>query len=186
MADSSDAPEWRAHPFHPHLEVSDLGQVRSTPYVGNGVVGREGWRYGVRVRKQTINDEGYPTVQVGFGESAFMAKVHILVLETFVGPCPDGMEVLHADANRANPALANLRYGTRSENQRQRVADGNHYLANKTRCKRGHLLTDPNLRPQGTKHGKRQCLACHLGLQYVRRHPGAGVQASCDRFYRLT
>lgn len=42
---------------------------------------------------------------------------HRLIAEAFLGPCPDGMEVRHAiDNDRTNNAIANLRYGTRSEN----------------------------------------------------------------------
>lgn len=112
-------------------------------------------------------------------------RTHVVVLEAFVGPRPSGHEALHLDANRANASLSNLKWGTRSENQLQRVADGHHHLANKTHCKRGHLLVTPNLRPQGLKEGKRQCQACQLGLQWARLHPGADIQASCDRYYTL-
>lgn len=185
MTDSTQSPIWRTHPIHPHLEVSDLGQVRSSAYVGDGIVGRRGWHYAMRMRTQTISDDGYATVQVGYRPNQTMAKVHALVLETFVGPCPAGMEVLHRDANRGNPALSNLHYGTRSENQLQRVTDGNHHLANKMLCPRGHRLVAPNLRAEGIKHGKRQCRACERGLQWVRRHPGADLQAACDRYYEL-
>ncbi|KJL37044.1 NUMOD4 motif protein [Microbacterium ginsengisoli] len=174
---------WMDHPQYPLIEVSDLGRVRSAAFIGDGIVGRRGWHYRPRLRKLTVNDDGYLTVQVGASPAGRMVKVHTLVLETFVGPRPAGMEVLHLDANRANPALRNLRYGTRSENQRQRVADGNHHLANKTHCSRGHRLVAPNLRAQGIKHGKRQCRACHLGTQWARRHPGVSLQESCDKYY---
>jgi len=42
--------------------------------------------------------------------------VHRLVLEAFDRPCPPGMEVLHGPGGRTDNRLANLRYGTRSEN----------------------------------------------------------------------
>ena len=44
--------------------------------------------------------------------------VHRLVLETFVGPCPDGLECRHLDGNPANNRVENLRWGTRIENIR--------------------------------------------------------------------
>lgn len=42
--------------------------------------------------------------------------VHQLVLKTFVGEAPDGMEVLHINGNPTDNRLENLRYGTRTEN----------------------------------------------------------------------
>lgn len=42
--------------------------------------------------------------------------VHQLVLKTFVGEAPDGMEVLHKNGDPADNRLSNLRYGTRTEN----------------------------------------------------------------------
>lgn len=42
--------------------------------------------------------------------------VHRLVLEAFVGPCPDGMECRHLDGNAKNNHLSNLAWGTPAEN----------------------------------------------------------------------
>lgn len=176
MHQSTDSEIWKAHPQHSFIEVSTLGRVRSIAQRNE-----RGWTLAARVRKLTVRADGYTSVQVG----RRMIKTHVLVLETFVGPRPNDHESLHLDADRANSRLSNLRYGTRSENQLQRVADGNHYLANKTVCPRGHRLVEPNLRLQGVRQGKRQCLACHRGMQWVRRHPGADAQAACDRYYLI-
>ena len=37
-------------------------------------------------------------------------------MRSFVGKCPEGMEVLHANGNPLDNRLENLRYGTRTEN----------------------------------------------------------------------
>jgi hypothetical protein len=42
--------------------------------------------------------------------------VHQLVMETFVGEPPKGMEVLHLNGIPTDNRLSNLRYGTRTEN----------------------------------------------------------------------
>ena len=42
--------------------------------------------------------------------------VHRLVLEAFVGPCPEGMECRHLEGDTANNALSNLAWGTPQEN----------------------------------------------------------------------
>ena len=53
--------------------------------------------------------------------------VHRLVLEAFVGPCPDGMECRHnTDPNPSNNNLDNLRWGTHSENERDKAVHGTH------------------------------------------------------------
>lgn len=43
-------------------------------------------------------------------------KIHRLVLETFVGPCPNGMESRHFNDIKHDNRLSNLRWGTHLEN----------------------------------------------------------------------
>ena len=50
--------------------------------------------------------------------------VHRLVLETFVGSCPKGMEACHNDGNPANNHLSNLRWGTKSDNTIDSIKQG--------------------------------------------------------------
>lgn len=47
--------------------------------------------------------------------------IHRLVLETFVGPCPAGLECRHLDSNRLNNYLENLKWGTGRENISDRI-----------------------------------------------------------------
>jgi hypothetical protein len=52
--------------------------------------------------------------------------LHTLVLEIFVGPCPEGMEARHfPDRTRSNCAVTNLRWGTPTQNAEDRDRDGN-------------------------------------------------------------
>jgi hypothetical protein len=50
--------------------------------------------------------------------------VHVLVLEAFVGPCPEGCEARHLDGSRDNNNINNLVWGTRSENSIDAIRDG--------------------------------------------------------------
>ncbi len=43
--------------------------------------------------------------------------VHQVILETFVGPCPEGMECRHLDGNPANNNLTNICWGTPAQNR---------------------------------------------------------------------
>jgi hypothetical protein len=64
---------------------------------------------------------GHLSVAIGKGNSR---QVHQLVLEAFVGPCPEGYEVLHLNHEPSDNRLVNLKYGTRSENVRMDYAVG--------------------------------------------------------------
>ncbi len=50
--------------------------------------------------------------------------VHRLVMAAFIGPCPEGYEVMHKDDNRANARLDNLCYGTHQENVQDTITKG--------------------------------------------------------------
>lgn len=50
--------------------------------------------------------------------------LHRLVLLTFVGPCPDGMEACHNDGNPANNSLGNLRWDTVKSNIHDAIKHG--------------------------------------------------------------
>lgn len=63
---------------------------------------------------------GHRSVSLVWGEKHRRALVHRLVLEAFVGPCPDKHEGCHYDGNPDNNVLENLRWDTRKENARDR------------------------------------------------------------------
>jgi hypothetical protein len=46
------------------------------------------------------------------------------MLETFVGPRPEGMECCHNDGNTSNNSIENLRWGTPKENSEDRKRHG--------------------------------------------------------------
>lgn len=50
--------------------------------------------------------------------------VHQVVLLTFEGPCPVGMETRHLDGDTSHNAIGNLCYGTRQENADDRQRHG--------------------------------------------------------------
>lgn len=51
-------------------------------------------------------------------------RIHRLILTTFVGPCPEGMEGCHNDGDPTNNALRNLRWDTKKANIADCVAHG--------------------------------------------------------------
>ena len=71
-------------------------------------------------------DLGYDivTLSKGIGGKQVQKRVNRLVLEAWVGPCPEGMEACHNDGNRRNNALSNLRWDTHAANMRDARAHG--------------------------------------------------------------
>lgn len=69
------------------------------------------------------NKWGYITVGLFRDKKRFTKRIARLMLEAFVGPCPDGMEACHfPDPSRSNNAVDNLMWGTPLENAAHRDA----------------------------------------------------------------
>jgi hypothetical protein len=137
-------------------EVSDRGQVRSLDrWVRCGETAQR------LVPGQTMatfqHTSGYPMVQLSGRPGDRRHLVHVLVLKAFKGPCPDGQEGLHWDDDSNNNSLANLRWGTRSENRNDAVRNKTDVNARKTECPKGHELT-----PSPYEKNKRWCHECVL------------------------
>lgn len=144
--------EWRPVPgYEGSYEVSNLGRVKSLARLGkNGQSIRERL-----LKPQPGTPRPYPYVTLGHSDKR---RIHRLVLEAFVGPCPPGTEVLHANDDPTDNRLENLRWDLRSENIRDRVRNGTHNHASNTHCKRGHEFTPVNT--YITTTGSRQCREC--------------------------
>ena len=129
-------------------EVSRRGEVRS--------VRRRGTAGGLL--RQWINVKGYPSVKLSKGGHEVTERVHALIAQAFLGPRPVGQQVRHLDGVKTNCAVANLHYGTSSENRLDSVGHGSHNNARKTHCPRDHEYTPENtyINPRGS----RECREC--------------------------
>ena len=148
--------EWRALPgWEGHYEVSDEGQVRSVVRII-----RQGRRVGGRILKLRPSwSTGYLTVDLILNGKRNSMTVHKAVMLTFVGPRPEKQDVRHLDGNPANNHLANLAYGTRSENNLDAVRHGTNSNTAKTHCLRGHEFNEGNTYINTVSLG-RQCREC--------------------------
>jgi hypothetical protein len=137
--------QWRSVPGYPDYEVSNLGFVRS-------------WKSGAaRIMSRRPDGKGYPRVGLSTNGVVTERNIHQLVVEAFVGPRPDGMEVRHLDGDPMNCTLPNLEYATHAINMADTVRHGTNHYARRTHCDRGHRYTRENtqLRKQG-----RRCRIC--------------------------
>lgn len=114
---------WREISGYEELyEVSDLGRVRSK--VRFATIHRGGLRsYGGKVLRHN-RATNYPQVCLSKNNIRQTFQVHRLVLETFVGKRPEGMEARHLNGNSDDPRLVNLEWGTHSENMKDRSNHG--------------------------------------------------------------
>lgn len=110
------AEEWRACPENDHYEVSSLGRVR------RAVPARNTWAG--RVLKPALRN-GYPFVQFCKNNQVTSHSVHRLVLNAFVGPCPEGMEAHHRNATKTDNCAENLEYRTPGDNNAESYRIGN-------------------------------------------------------------
>jgi len=68
--------------------------------------------------------DGYHMVCLKLNGQAHYKLVHRLVLETFVGPCPEGMEACHNDGDKSNNQVDNLRWDTHGSNMFDAISHG--------------------------------------------------------------
>jgi hypothetical protein len=176
--------EWRPVPAAPGYEASDQGRIRSVDRVYVDAMGRHQHRKGVVLRESAVGEEGRPYVSLGRGRHRL---VYRLVLEAFVGPCPDGMEACHGDGNHRNNRLDNLRWDTRGANMLDAVRHGTHVNARRETCPRNHPLKAPNLVPSAARDNHRECLACSRAQGVKKRAAAKGLeidfQTVSDRYY---
>lgn len=121
------AEEWRAVVGFPDYEVSDLGRVKSRArvIVRGGRLARVTEKVLAGYLKRSAY--GRPVamiVTLKRDGKCHYERVHRLVLEAFVGPCPDGLEGCHGDGTPSNNRLGNLRWGTPDDNRRDMVRHG--------------------------------------------------------------
>lgn len=152
------------------FEVSNKGDVRSLRNRRNRVL--------------TVSDKGYHTLKLprlSAGRTWKTYKVHILVLEAFVGPRPEGFVARHLNDDKTDNRVENLKWGTYLENLEDAVRNGrrvgvgglttpskqfspptpknpNHHNSRKTHCRRGHEYAGDNLWVDA--RGDRYCRVC--------------------------
>ena len=101
--------KWKPVTGFPGYFVSDLGRIVS--------VCRGSWRF----LRGTITPKGYVHVVMRKEGKRYPSFVHVIVLESFVGPRPEGFQCDHINGDPADNRLENLHWVTPVENRRNPV-----------------------------------------------------------------
>lgn len=98
-----------------NYEVSDTGEVRNMKTE--------------RILKNySYEKDSYLQVNLCKNGKVKNCYVHRLVLETFVGTCPEGMEACHNNGNAGDNRVKNLRWDTRKNNIKDSIDQGTRFI----------------------------------------------------------
>lgn len=117
---------WKEIEGHPYYVVSNTGRVKRLAHVAKDA------RYGKRnlpEREMKLIDssEGYKKARI----ADKFRFVHVLVLEAFVGPRPEGMQCCHNNGIPYDNRLINLRWDTPKNNVHDRRFHGTYQYGTK-------------------------------------------------------
>lgn len=171
--------KWEEIPgYEGFYEVSDQGRVRSLDRMNS-----RGHRIKGKLLSPGRGHRGYLQVNLCKGGKREHTHVHRLVLQAFIGPCPDGMEACHYNDIPDDNRLENLRWDARSANSHDAIRNGRHYWAKKTHCPRGHEYTPENTYAHPS--GKRHCRECRrMWQREYRRSNSEKINAARRERYR--
>lgn len=82
-------------------------------------ISNTGKLWSLRKKKYRIgfdNGRGYLNVTLSVQDKTSNRRIHQMVMESFVGPRPPGLDINHIDGKKTNNRLSNLEYVTRTEN----------------------------------------------------------------------
>lgn len=151
-------------------EVSNLGRVRSVSHRVLCCHGAYRMSHGKILRPGKMNRFGHVTVHLGRKKGQGSKCVHALVLEAFVGPRPKGFDACHRNGEGGDNRLENLRWATRSENNRDITRQGKRLVtleqAQEIRRRRAKGETGASLAKEfGISQGRVSCI--YTGRGYV-------------------
>lgn len=162
----------RPIPQFPGYLASDDGRIWTTKRKGGN--DRSAGRTGEpRELRYSVDRRGYLRVSLDMNGKVLSRRVHQLVLEAFVGPCPPGLEGCHfPDESKLNNRLSNLRWDTHAENIRDRVRGREPAtLKQCRRCGDVKPMSEFYRDSRASDGLKSECKACHCAVAAETRDP---------------
>ena len=152
-------------PGHSRYEVSDCGAVRRTAD-GKQIVPTDFGKYGKKsVGVELVGDDGKTTLR---SVANWMLRAH-------VGPPPDGCGTRHLNGDYRDNRLANLAWGTHSENMQDSIRHGT-FAGGRNAKARAKSWARKGPRPgfaRGERHGNAKLTADDI--RAIRADRAAGV-----------
>lgn len=108
--------EWREIPIFPDYLASSDGQVKRKTIVQGS--------HGRPLNPIKCSKYGHVYVNLYKDKKRHPKLVHRLVLEAFVGPCPEGKEGAHINGIPGDNRLSNLKWATHKENETHKIEHG--------------------------------------------------------------
>jgi hypothetical protein len=142
-------------------EVSDQGRVRTIERMVPCGLGR--FRsVKSRILKLSSTGRGYLNVGIrGKDYERCGLMVHQMVAQAFIGPCPEGMQILHGINGISDNSLSNLSYGTPKENAADRLRDGTETRGSRNGMARLREETVLLIREQASTKSSRELAILH-------------------------
>lgn len=106
-----------------YYKVSNFGRVKGVRRFVGGKCGSIRVKH-PRKLKLSVDANGYLFVGLSKHAKVKYCRVHRLVLEAFIGPCPYGREGCHKDDDRTNNNVRNLYWGTDGQNCKDAIRNG--------------------------------------------------------------
>jgi hypothetical protein len=137
---------WKPVPGAVGYEISNRGRFRSY-WRRTGPRGSafNCWKWSLtkcpKILKQSTSNHGYKMVRLKIEGKQKLRPVHVLLLETFVGPRPPNCVARHLDDNKENNRPTNLVWGTRSQNSQDMVLN-NKRKTQKLNCKKVKIIRE--------------------------------------------
>jgi hypothetical protein len=144
-------------------------RIKGWPYIVSsyGRIARYGSAQGTstgKILKPKISNTGYAKVCLRRDGDKWYARIHRLVADAFIGPCPPGHQINHIDGDKLNNRSDNLEWATQSENMAHAAQHG--------------------LRPRGESH--KLSKLDEVKVREIReRHAGGETYAELSRAFNI-
>jgi hypothetical protein len=151
---------WKLIPGFPRYEVSSCGQVRSLRYKGTRVI---------RAVTPIVGMDGYRKISI-YNRSGQRKTKRIarLILGSFLGPCPKGMQAAHLNGVRTDDRLENLVWATSKTNHAQMREHGTSGIGERNPKAK---LSEEDVRNIRASYASGSMDGVQLASHYGVRHP---------------
>lgn len=138
---------WKASRFNPNYQVSNLGNIR--------------YCYSLKPVKDKQN---YGYIKLWNNKKCVRVAIHKMIADAFLGERPQGLEIRHLDGNPENNSVDNLKYGTTSENAKDKIIHGTGPIGERSPTAKLNELKVHDIRKKASEGYMHSELAAEYGV----------------------